>query len=491
MDVIMFRLSETRHTDAMLQANARGVRVRMIVEPDNYRDRRLPWHAYNIDRLYVAGIPVKGRKHAGLTNERAVILRGLGEVIFGSSDWSREAGREEGHNLFTTRDCTTGKWCDSGGSVFEWFARQFDGKWNATTEFERFAPLPPDPPAYVAPADGAAEVSDDAGSSPGKEAPGLTGTTCTWAPIRTTSLSLRATQESGARSPERIESFGPAALAPLTTYYWRVVSRTMANLSAAGPTWRFRTEDRAAAAVEESTTTEQPITTAQAQALSTYSSVLSVGDIVLWAADGAPVGSDWKKTSSRWAAGGYKFYNPDLGASRTDAPVANPSSYVELTFTPKAGKDYRLWIRAAADGDDYRNDSVSVQFNNSLLAGRPAFLIGTTSGLNYTLQNCTGAPLAAVGWSDAGGFSSCTPGSGTVLRFDTSTSPARIRIQKRQDRVQIDQVVIADASTGIPGAMINDTTPPYPRNSVDSSGSTPDARACDACRSVRDRCPPR
>src|SRR5262249_57622062 len=33
----------------------------------------------------------------------------------------------------------------------------------------------------------------------------------------------------------------PTTLAPLTTYYYRIVGKTMANISATGPTWSFTT----------------------------------------------------------------------------------------------------------------------------------------------------------------------------------------------------------------------------------------------------------
>jgi hypothetical protein len=39
-----------------------------------------------------------------------------------------------------------------------------------------------------------------------------------------------------------IETYALSSLAPGTTYYWRVVAKTMANQTANGPTWRFTTE---------------------------------------------------------------------------------------------------------------------------------------------------------------------------------------------------------------------------------------------------------
>ena len=47
---------------------------------------------------------------------------------------------------------------DSGETFYQWFADQFNRKWNNTSGFVPFQPLPPDAPAYSAPVNGAAGV---------------------------------------------------------------------------------------------------------------------------------------------------------------------------------------------------------------------------------------------------------------------------------------------------------------------------------------------
>jgi hypothetical protein len=241
IDVIMFRVADARHADAMIRAKARGVRVRLIIEQQAYRDSRFLWHAYNVDRLLAAGIPVKQRKHAGLTHQKSVVLRGRREVIFGSSNWSPTAANvEQDHNLFTTQTCQLGRWCDVGGWVFQWFAKQFDRKWAATSEFGPFVPLPPAAPVYAGPANGATGVST---------APALTWQGGSWAHLYDVYLGtdpnnlrlLARDARIGSPGANQVEVFRPAALAASTTYYWRVVSRTMARLSRSGQTWRFTT----------------------------------------------------------------------------------------------------------------------------------------------------------------------------------------------------------------------------------------------------------
>ena len=55
IDVIMYRITDARHTDAMIAAKNRGVPVRVISDPQQYRDETRLWDAWNIDRMYMAG----------------------------------------------------------------------------------------------------------------------------------------------------------------------------------------------------------------------------------------------------------------------------------------------------------------------------------------------------------------------------------------------------------------------------------------------------
>ena len=49
----------------MIAAVARGVPVRLITEPEQYRDWRAVWHAWNVDRIYMGGVQIRHRAHAG------------------------------------------------------------------------------------------------------------------------------------------------------------------------------------------------------------------------------------------------------------------------------------------------------------------------------------------------------------------------------------------------------------------------------------------
>ena len=55
LDVIIYRITDQRHTNAVIAAAQRGVPVRLLTEPQQYRDPKRLWHSWNIDRLYMAG----------------------------------------------------------------------------------------------------------------------------------------------------------------------------------------------------------------------------------------------------------------------------------------------------------------------------------------------------------------------------------------------------------------------------------------------------
>ena len=140
----------------------------------------------------------------------------------------------------------------------------------------------------------------------------------------------------------------------------------------------------------------------------------------------------------------------DHGAS------ANPASYFEVTFNAEAGRPYRLWLRGRADGNSWANDSVFVQFNQSVTSGdAPTWRIGTTSAADVNLEACSGCGVSAWGWQDNG------YGTGVLgpLVYFAVSGPQTLRIQTREDGFSIDQIVLSPAAflSASPGAPKNDT----------------------------------
>jgi phosphatidylserine/phosphatidylglycerophosphate/cardiolipin synthase-like enzyme/regulation of enolase protein 1 (concanavalin A-like superfamily) len=433
IDVIMYRITDKRHSDAMIAAKNRGVPVRIISDPQQYRDETRLWDAWNIDRMAMAGIPIKMRAHAGLNHEKLVLLYGLGLSIFGSSNWTTasDASQEE-HNCFCTDP-----------TMFAWFQDMFERKWNNSTgavENADFVPLPPTKPVYQTPANAATGVATSSvalkwfGGPWAHKYDVYLGTDPNNLP-----LVLQDAELGPSETPTQYQTFTATGLLSGTTYYWRVVSRTMANLNKNGDLWSFKTAGTAVP--PPATGTAGP------------------GDIVLYAADAVITGTKWSFVSDSSAAGAKRLWNMNASAAKLTTALTSPASYVEIPFTPVAGQAYHLWIRGRAEGNVYTNDSIFVQFSNSVTAsGTPTMRTGTTSAAEYNLEDCSGCGLAGWGWQDNGWGVGVL---GPDIYFATS-DPQTIRLQGREDGLSIDQIILSPATGSFPvtapGALKNDAT---------------------------------
>jgi hypothetical protein len=232
IDANMFRITDARHTNAIISARNRGVPVRLIIDKQQYRDPGYLWDAWNVDRLYAAGIPLRWQGHAGANHEKLVLLYGQNMTIFGSSNWTTaSATSQQEHNYFTTKN-----------AVFQWFANQFDRMWHneVAAETAPFVPLPPDAPKHRSPASGTQVTSTS---------PTLSWYGGLWAHnydiylgTSPTPPLLAANVNLGPSStPTTYQSYKTPQLLPSTTYFWKVVSKTMANVSMSGPVWSFST----------------------------------------------------------------------------------------------------------------------------------------------------------------------------------------------------------------------------------------------------------
>jgi len=182
----------------------------------------------------------------------------------------------------------------------------------------------------------------------------------------------------------------------------------------------------------------------------------ATGDIVLYAADATNLHGNWARTPESTAAGSQTMTSVDKGWSATDAPLAAPVDYFEATFNANAGTKYHVWLRLRAAGDNKFNDSVYVQFSDAVTsANAPLFRIGTTNGLDVNLQNCNGCALKGWGWMDGAYWLS----QASTLQFAASGAHT-LRVQTREDGVQIDQVILSPVTylTKAPGSKLNDST---------------------------------
>jgi HKD family nuclease/regulation of enolase protein 1 (concanavalin A-like superfamily) len=418
IDTIMYRITDSRHTDAVIAAHLRGVPVRLITEPNQYREPARWAHSYNVDRLYTAGVPLRHRRHLGANHQKTTLLRSQRMAIFGSHNWTHTAGQYE-HSYFTTKD-----W------IYDWFATQYDRKWNSDTETEPFVPLPPDTPLYVQPSSGAL-VTDDSVT--------LSWNAGLWAhkydiyfgadpnpPLLVADLEL-----GNSTTASDLVTYTVTGLVQNQTYYWRVVSKTMANVARTGSVWNIRTGQPPAPGSD---------------------------DVVLWATNAPTVRGVWTRTADATAAGGSRLGTANAGV-RVSSPLATPTDYFEMSFLADAGVGYRLWIRGKAVSNSWSNDSVSVQFSDSVTStGAATWRIGSTSATTVTIEDCASCGLAAWGWND--NLTNTTAGALGPLVYFASSGEHTIRVQLREDGLSVDQILLSRGpflSTS-PGTTKNDGT---------------------------------
>jgi hypothetical protein len=150
-------------------------------------------------------------------------------------------------------------------------------------------------------------------------------------------------------------------------------------------------------------------------------------------------GTRWVREAANGAAGGYVLRNPNRGETKRTA-VASPANYVEIWFHAAASVKYHVWLRMKAENDSTGNDSVHVQFSDSLNAsGAPAYRIGTTSSMQVVLEEGRVSLISGWGWNDGhyGGLAS-------PISF-ASSGLKKLRLQQREDGIAIDQIVISSA----------------------------------------------
>lgn len=220
IDFVIYRLTVDNITNALLARKAAGVPIRLIVEPDEYLNRKWPefWltHAY-VDALWAAGIPVKMRAHQGLTHMKVLITSAIATIA--SSNYA--AAWQRDHDYFMPAAAKP--------TIYTAIKNRFQAMWTDTVGFTDFRPQPPDAPAPVSPVSGSSGVPAATAA--------LTWNRATFA----TSYDVYLGTSSGAMSlvanvpaqlvndPPQTYSYTPSNLAGGVTYYWKVVSRTNAT----------------------------------------------------------------------------------------------------------------------------------------------------------------------------------------------------------------------------------------------------------------------
>ncbi len=394
-----------------------------------YRDPTRHTIADDFDRLWAAGIPMKVTVHQGINHGKLTLLHGQRMTIFGSSNWTKpSANSQHENNWFTTQNF-----------IFDYFLQFFERRWNNSSpigaiETGPFVPQPPDRPVNNAPANVSVGVSTTglrlrwSGGLWGQSYDIYFGT----APDPPL---FAANRFLGPNSPSLpTHTFLLPTLAPGTTYYWKIVGKTHANLSRTGPIWSFTTAGAPPPPPAGATT------------------------VVLWTGNipSSGVFGDWTRITDASAAGGAALHNPNLGRAKVAPALTTPTNHFEGTFQAMAGVPYHLWIRMRAQSNSTSNDSVHVQFSDSVdSVGSAVARIGTTTSFEPVLQDgpSGGAPVG-WGWTDNGWGA-----LGPHVYF-AATGTHTIRVQMREDGPIIDQIVLSpdDFIMAPPGPHTNDAT---------------------------------
>jgi hypothetical protein len=180
--------------------------------------------------------------------------------------------------------------------------------------------------------------------------------------------------------------------------------------------------------------------------------------IVLWTANAsaATITGNWQRLTDTTAAGGAAMWNTDGAQAKISPALAAPPNKFEMTFTAKAGIAYQLWVRLRPQNNSASNDSIHLQFNDSVNStGAAVMRIGSASSSEVILQDGASAPVPhGWGWADNGWDTAPVP-----IYFAASGTHT-VRVQQREDGAIVDQIVLSPNTymSVPPGARRDDTT---------------------------------
>ena len=180
--------------------------------------------------------------------------------------------------------------------------------------------------------------------------------------------------------------------------------------------------------------------------------------VVIWAGDpsSSRLHGDWRVVSDPTAAGGRALANSNFSQAKIAPAFTDPANYFEATFSARADMPYRVWVRMRAENNSFGNDSLHVQFSDSVTGTRvPTMRIGSTSSAEIVLQAGAGdGSVNGWGWAD-----NTWDTRGPDLYFSAAGTHT-IRIQQREDGAIVDQIVLSPNVylNGAPGARDGDNT---------------------------------
>jgi regulation of enolase protein 1 (concanavalin A-like superfamily) len=456
IDAFMFRITDERQSDGIIAALNRGVPVRLITDQTEYRNTSRLWDAYNVDKMYHAGVQVRLDGHQGINHEKAVILYSTHTVIFGSSNWtspSTDSQRE--HNMFTTQS-----W------AYDWLVNQFERKWNnlgAPVETQPFVPLPPDAPVYNSPANGATGVATTNVS--------LAWDAGLWAhlydiylgtdsnpPLVVSNIRLGPSQFTGDYRYYQLPTLQPG-----TRYFWKIVSKTMAYVSASGPVWSFTTAGTPPNNLPPTVSITSPANgaTFSAPATVTINATASDSDGTVAKVDfyagntllGTDTSTPYTFTWSNVAAGSYVLTavaTDNLGATTTSSAVSITVSGGGSSLPP-GWTDADVGATGAAGSATYSGGTFTVR-------GSGADVWGTADAFNYAYMPLSGDGSIVARVATISSEASWVK-AGVMIRGSLSASSAQAFMLVSWAKGVAFQRRVADGNTSVSTAGSLSTAP--------------------------------
>ncbi|HUK35377.1 MAG TPA: phospholipase D-like domain-containing protein, partial [Vicinamibacterales bacterium] len=236
VDLVVYRLEVPALAQALMNKFNAGVPLRVLVDPNQYTNILYPeyWltHAY-MDQVFMAGIPVKQTVHQGVTHMKTLITSNY--ATNASSNFAPNWERD--HNYFVS--------ATTKPTIYQAFVNNFNEMWNDTTNYGPFVPTPPQAVDLTA----AGTVPSPSQANLGTT-PTFTWNLAAWATsydiyIGTNTGNMALVANVPAQlviNPPNTYSWTPSTpLSPGTSYVWKVVSRTFANLTATSDIESFST----------------------------------------------------------------------------------------------------------------------------------------------------------------------------------------------------------------------------------------------------------
>jgi hypothetical protein len=417
VDICIYRLSEPAITDALINRHQQGVPVRVIIETNEYNRDSYPEYEltrYNIDRLWLAGVPIKRRVHAGLMHMKTLITSSV--ATNASSNFTRNFERD--HNYFIQRSQKSALWTA--------FKNRFNAMWGDSSAFGSHSPAGPRAASLVSPANGATGVS---------QTPTLRWKRASWAVAfdvylgtSTSNMAFvgRVNAVLNENPPSEYSWTSPTTLAGGTTHYWKIVSRTYAGLTASSATRSFVTTGSGGGGGTQSPFGGSPVSlpgTVQAENFDNGGI-----NVAYWDQDGGNKGNVYRSTdvdiqATADTSGGYNVgwigvgewleYTVNVATAGTytlEARVAHPSGggtfRVEFGGVNKTGT---MTIPGTGSYQSWSTVSQSVSLSAGTQVMRVFFIATGPSG---GIGNLNWIRLVSGGGGDPGGS---TPFSGSPV----------------------------------------------------------------------------